>query len=153
MPTTEDHKAPEVYELSYLVLPSIPEDGLADVVNSIKGIIKKEGGKELDSEDPIHLDLAYTMSKTVSARKYVVNDAYLGWVKFEAEPSVAPLVKAGVEKLEEVLRHLLVKAPRETHFTFAAARQAQMDAEAAKRVEEQGGEPELPAETVVEVVE
>lgn len=145
MTTTEDQKDKEVYELGYLILPSIPEENLPDLVNTIKGIISKVGGTEVASEDPIHLDLAYTINKTISARKYVVNDAYLGWVKFECEPNCIAEVNDAVTKLDEVLRHLLVKVPRKTYFTFADAKrkeeervQALQDAKAAL---EAGPEP------------
>ncbi len=127
MSTTEDHKEEQVYELGYLVLPSIPEADLSAVVSNIQKIIKKEGAKELDSEAPELIDLAYTMSKVVGARKYLADEAYIGWVKFESEPEIAPKVKTAVEAMQEVLRLLLVKAPRETTFTFAAARAAQAE--------------------------
>ena len=112
----------QVYELGYLILPSVAEDQLPSVVNSIKEIIAKGEGKVFDGEDPFKYDLSYTMSKTVGSRRYVVSDAYIGWLKFEAEPEAAALVKAGVEKMEEILRFLLIKAPRESAFTFEKAK-------------------------------
>jgi len=136
MPITEDRKENQVYELGYLVLPSIPEDGLSDVVTRIKKVIKSAGASELDSEDPVHLDLAYTMSKVVSARKYIADEAYIGWIKFECEPVIAPTVKTEVDKFEEILRTLLIKAPKETTFTFAEARKAAMEAQAAQEESE-----------------
>jgi small subunit ribosomal protein S6 len=140
MTTTEDHKDKQVYELGYLILPSIAEDSLSDVVNAIKGIINKSGGEEVASEDPIKTDLAYEMSKTIGARKYVVNDAYIGWVKFECEPSCVPEIDSAVKLLDEVLRFLLIKTERETYFTFADARKREEEreqalAEAAKALE------------------
>ena len=131
MSTTEDHKEAQVYELGYLVLPSIAEENLADVVSTLQGIVKKSGGVEIASEDPLKFDLAYTMSKVVGARKYVVNEAYIGWMKFEVEPSVVDSIKSDVEKLDEILRCLLIKAPRESAFTFAAAQKAIEEAEKA----------------------
>jgi ribosomal protein S6 len=147
MSTTEDHKAIGVYELGYLVLPSVPEDNLAQVVSTIVSTIEKAGGKTLDSENPFIQPLAYSMSKTVGARKYVVDEAYIGWMKFEAEPSMIEAIKLGVEKMEEVLRTLLIKAPRETTFTFAQA-------EEARRMKEEAlsaPEVEVPAEAVAPV--
>lgn len=146
MSTTEDRKENTVYELGYLILPSIAEESLSDVVNTLKGIVKKVGGEEIASEDPLKFDLAYTMSKVVGARKYVVNDAWIGWVKFECEPSAIPEVNEAVMKLDEVLRFLIVKAPRETKFTFAEALRKLEEAEAAK------AEPEVPAEAAPEKV-
>lgn len=143
MSTTED-RLPEVYELGYLVLPSIPEDKLPDTVNSIKEIVKKAGGTEIDSESPIKQTLAYQMSKTVGASRYVVNDAYIGWIKFEIDGSKVETIREKVAKLDEILRSLVIKTTRETHFTFAQAL-------AAKNVEEVVGEVEVPALEEVEV--
>ncbi len=124
MSTTEDHKEAGVYELGYLVLPSVLADNIAQVVSTIVSTIEKAGGKTLDSESPFLEGLAYSMSKSVGARKYVVNEAYIGWMKFEAEPGMIEEIKLKVEKMEEILRVLLIKSPRETLFTFAQAEEA-----------------------------
>ncbi len=116
-----DKGVPTVYELGFLILPSIPEDKLTDVVTLLRKAINKEGGKEIDGEAPFKQPLAYSMSKTIGASRYVVSDAYLGWTKFEVEPKKISAIKDGVEKIGEVLRFLLIKAPRETTFTFAKA--------------------------------
>ena len=113
-----------VYELGFLVLPSIPEDKLSNVTDAVRKIISAAGGTEIDAEAPIKKTLAYSMSKTIGASRYVVSDAYLGWIKFEVDKAKVPIIKAGVEKMEEILRFLLIKAPRETTFTFAKARTA-----------------------------
>lgn len=113
-----------VYEIGYLILPSIPEDKLPFVTSAIRKVITTEGGTEIDAEEPFKEPLAYTMSKTIGASRYVLSDAYLGWIKFEADRAKAPVIKAGIEKIEEVLRLLLIKAPRETTFTLAKARMA-----------------------------
>ena len=113
-----------IYEIGYLILPSIPEDRLSDVVGAIGKVIAKEGGVEINAEAPFKWPLAYPMSKTIGASRYVLTDAYLGWIKFEVDRAKAPVIKAGVEKIEQVLRFLLVKAPRETTFTFAKAKAA-----------------------------
>ncbi len=138
MSTTEDHKERGIYELGYLVLPSVPADNVAQVVSTIVSTIESAGGKTLDSESPFLQGLAYSMSKTVGARKYVVDEAYIGWMKFEAEPSMVEAIKLGVEKMEEILRTLLIKAPRETAFTFAEAEEARRVIEEAPTLEEVG---------------
>src|SRR5690606_31057402 len=96
----------QVYELGYLLLPSIAEENLSAVVSKLKGAITSVGGVEIESEDPFKQDLAYAMTKVVGASRYVVNDAYIGWIKFEAEASKAPVVSESVAKMDEVLRAL-----------------------------------------------
>ena len=113
----------QVYELGYLVLPSISEDGLADITGKIKDLVAKEGGSIFAGEDPVKIDLAYTMVKTIGASRYVVNDAYIGWIKFESEPDTISAIRDDVKKMNEVLRSLVIKAPRESAFTFAQVRQ------------------------------
>ncbi len=120
-----------VYELGYLILPSVSEDKLPEVVNLIKEIFIKEGGKEIDGELPQNQPLAYSMSKTVGANRYVVTEAYLGWMKFEVEPAKILKIRANIEKIAEILRFILVKALRETTFTFAKARAVTEEAETA----------------------
>ena len=156
MTIAEDRKETQVYELGYLILPSIPEEGLSDVVARLKKIIKDNGGVEIGSEDPFKMDLTYTMSKVISSRKYVVKDAYIGWVKFDLEPEAAPIVNEAVKAVDEVLRFLLIKAPRATTFTFESARKALEEEEKAKHeAESEASEkaeaaPEASSETVVE---
>lgn len=125
MSTTEDHKEAQVYEVGYLVLPSIPEEKLPEVVSTIESAITKNGGKTLDGEAPFKRNLAYAISKTIGASKYVVNDAYVGWLKFETSPDKVEKIKSALEKVEQIIRFLLIKAPRESVFTFAKAREAQ----------------------------
>ena len=139
---------PTVYEIGYLILPSIPEDKLSHVTSSIRKVITKEGGTEIDAEEPFKESLAYPMSKTIGASRYVLSDAYLGWIKFEIDRTKVPAIKVGVEKIEEVLRLLLIKAPRKTTFTFAKARAAAEAAEA-KKEEKQEIAPSSATETVV----
>ena len=132
-----------VYELGYLILPSIPEDRLGDVVSLIRNVITAQEGIEIDAEAPIKQDLAYSMTKIIGASRYVVSDAYLGWIKFEVEPAKIGAIKDGVEKMGEVLRFLLIKAPRETTFTLAKA------AKAREVVEERPGPTTVPVEEAV----
>jgi len=127
----------QIYELGYLILPSIAEDALSSVIDKIRVLIHEAGGKEVDSEAPFKQSLAYSMSKTIGASRYVLTDAYLGWIKFETEPAKIATVKAGVEKIAEILRFLLIKAHRETTFTFAKAK-ALVEEEGSASIEDSG---------------
>ncbi|MDP2642117.1 MAG: 30S ribosomal protein S6 [bacterium] len=137
-----------VYELGFLVLPSIPEDKVSEVLDRIRKTVTEEGGVEIGAEAPFIYPLAYPISKTIGASRYVLTDAYLGWIKFEVERSKVKAIQAGVEKIEEIPRFLLIKAPRETVFTFAAARQAIEVME--EKEKEKDSEPSPAVEAVVE---
>lgn len=137
MSTTEDHKELEIYEIGYSILTSVPEEKLGDVVSKIKKAVTDVGGVLLDGEEPYLEKLAYSMSKTIGARKYVADEAYIGWQKFESAPENTPSIKESLDKIDELLRFLLIKAPRETTFTFETARKARAEKEAEEN------EPEL----------
>ena len=123
-----------IYEVGFLILPSIPEDKISKVTDAMRKVIIGQEGVEIAAEEPFLEPLAYPMSKTVGANRYLVSEAYIGWIKFEALSSAAQEIKAGLEKIDEVLRFLMIKAPRETYFTFAKAR-AVAEAENKKGVE------------------
>lgn len=129
----EEKAQKQAYELSYLLLSSIAEDKLGDTVGKLKAAVQKAGGEVFAEEAPVQIDLAYTMTKTVGASRYVVNEAYIGWVKFDLPDEARALagaehpveeVKNAVTRMDEVVRFLLIKAPRETFFTFAKAKEA-----------------------------
>ena len=143
MSTTENHETgvSKVYELSYLLLPSIPEENLPQVVIKLQETINKNGGEKLDGEDPFLHELSYEMTKVVGASRYVVKNAYIGWIKFElghdAESENHPmeLIKNEIELMPEVLRFLLVKAEKETRFTFESTRVKEEEQVEAEEVE------------------
>lgn len=150
MKTQTQGAGDSVYELCFLILPSIPEDNLSLVTAAIRGVVSKEGGMEIDAEESFKYPLAYEMSKTVGSSRYVVSEAYIGWIKFELEPSKIVAVKDGVDKINEVLRFLLTKAPRTTTFTFAKARARVLEREKEKeRVGEEEVSPSPTEEAVV----
>lgn len=151
MENQEIEKEPQVvYEIGYLILPSIPEDKLSVVTDAMRKVISQEGGVEIDSEAPFKESLAYTVSKTINASRYVLSDAYIGWIKFEADKSKAQAIKAGIEKIEEVIRFLMVKAPRETHFTFAKAKAAAEEKGKLAKETDEDNEASPDLESVVE---
>ncbi len=135
----------EVYELGYLVLPSIAEEALGEVEAKLEKLVSEAGGTKIAGESPRKIDLSYKMTKTVGASRYVVNDAYIGWMKFEAAPSAVPALKETFGRLDEIVRSLLIKAPRESEFTFAKAQAA---LEASQEPAEEA--PRTPTEAVVE---
>src|SRR3989344_4383901 len=148
----KDQAERDVYETYYLLLPSISEENHPSIVDTIKKAFSRAGGVEVDGETPFKHPLAYPMSKTVGARKYIVNEAYVGWVKFEIESSKILEVKVEIEKIPEVLRFLIVKAPRKTDFTFAKAKALIREKEEKEREKESEGRDVEPVEEIKEVV-
>ena len=115
-----------VYEVGYLLLPSIPEEKLPEEVTRLKTIIADLGGQVISEEDPKLRDLTYEMTKPIGTRNERFNEAYFGWVKFESEPNVAVELKAKFDLHDSLIRYLIVKTVREN--VLAAARREREEA-------------------------
>jgi len=108
-----------VYEVSYLLLPSLAVEQVPAKASSFKEMVSKAGGELISDEDAVLIDLAYPMTKVVSTVRHKVNKAYFGWIKFgiplesEADTKGIEAVKKGFDTDNDVLRHLIIKTVRE----------------------------------------
>ncbi len=110
--TTADSRL-KVYEVGYLLLPTIAEEHLAAEVQNIKAIIEKNDGVFITEDFPKLRPLAYTMRKTATGSNLKFSSAYFGWIKFEVNPSMIPTIQAGLEKNGNILRFMLIGTVRE----------------------------------------
>jgi ribosomal protein S6 len=102
-----------VYEVGYLMLPSIPEEKLPEEVTRLKTIITELGGSVISEEDPELRDLSFEMIKHIGTRNERFNNAYFGWIKFESDPNVAVDLKTKLDLHDSLIRFLIVKTVRE----------------------------------------
>lgn len=102
-----------IYEVGYLLLPSIPEEKVPEHVTAIKGVITQAGGTFISEEDPTSRRLAYEMVKRIGTKNERFRSAYFGWVKFEVNGEELPAVKEKLDSMESILRSLIVKTVRE----------------------------------------
>lgn len=103
----------KIYELGYILVSSLPDEKIAEEVESIKTLLAKNGAEVVSSEDPILIDLAYPMVKVVSAQRQKYSRGYFGWVKFEGEPEALSEIKKALDLSTTVLRYMIVKTIRE----------------------------------------
>lgn len=130
--------AGRVYEVGYLLVPSIPEDEVATIYGNFKELVSSLGGEFIMDEMPKMLDLAYTMQKVVANVRHKFNSAYFGWVKFEMSPDGVATLKKKLDNDTNILRYLIMKTVREN--TVAGKRLATRDF-TRKRKETKDGEP------------
>ena len=115
METTETNmdKRINVYEVGYLLLPTIPEEHLATEVQNIKSIIEKHEGSFITEDFPKLRPLAYTMKKSATGQNLRFTNAYFGWIKFEVSSGSIPAIQAALEKNENVLRSMVIGTVKE----------------------------------------
>lgn len=126
----ESKESHVVYEVGFLLLPTLPEEKMPEITANIKGIIEKKGGEIISEEAPKMRPLAYEMSKMIATKKQGFDHAYFGWVKFEINSAELAVVKKSIEAMEEVLRALFIKTIRES--TLMAAKVSDREAQKPK---------------------
>ena len=111
--TSESKDGLRVYELGYLLSPKVQDEALGTLESSLTKIITDRGGEIIAEGKPDPIDPAYTIEKTIDNKKERFEQAYFGWVKFALMPEKLAEIKELVEKMKEMLRHLLITTVRE----------------------------------------
>ena len=103
----------QVYEVGYLMVPSIAEENLGGEVTSFKDSLTDLGAVIISDEYPKMMELAYEMSRSIANKKQKFTYGYFGWVKFESTSEGAITIKDALDKNEKLIRYLLIKTVRE----------------------------------------
>ncbi len=103
-----------VYEVGYLMVPSIAEENLAEEVTKLKDIIKDSGATFISDENPKMIELAYEMSRSIENKKQYFSYGYFGWIKFETTTVDILKIKKILDGNEKLIRFLLINTVRES---------------------------------------
>ena len=106
-------KDASLYEISYLIVPSISAEEAEAVAAKITGLFTDAGGTLVSSESPKVRPLAYEVGKRSKGARTVFDTAYFGHAYFRlVEVDLAGLSKK-INALSEVLRSLLLAIPED----------------------------------------
>src|SRR3989338_4742757 len=109
-----------VYELGYLLAPTIKEEDVPVNYGNLKELISSFGGEIIADEMPKMMNLAYFMTKVVSNIRNKFNTTYFGWTKFIMEPEKVLELKKHLDLDSNFVRFLILKTVKEN--TIAAKR-------------------------------
>ncbi|OIO30418.1 hypothetical protein AUJ77_03145 [Candidatus Nomurabacteria bacterium CG1_02_43_90] len=135
----QEHTEPRIYELGYHLIPTLAEEQIPAASGAVRGMIERISKDIIAEELPVFIDLAYQIVKTVEHKNKRFDEAYFGWIKFEAEPKGIAELEEGLKKDNNVLRYLVVKTLRED--TFIAKKFASVKVK---------GQEELVTEEIIE---
>jgi ribosomal protein S6 len=100
-----------VYEVGFHVVPTVGDEGIAGVVDSLK---KALGAAEIISEKlPEKMRLAYTVERAETGKREKFDDAYFGFMKFATDREAIPAFETAIRANKNVLRYLLIETVRE----------------------------------------
>lgn len=111
----------KVYEIGYLIVPTVAEESVGAQVSNVKNAIESKGGVFISEDFPKMRTLAYTMSKKIGAELRKFDRAYFGWVKFEMNSEEVDSIKKVLDGNDEILRFLIIKTVRENTVIETAA--------------------------------
>lgn len=103
-----------IYEVGYLMVPTIAEENLGAEVTEFKDTLIEKGVSFISDEYPKMLELAYEMTRSIDNKKKRFSYGYFGWVKFECTAEQTKAIKEMLDKNEKLIRYLLIKTVRES---------------------------------------
>lgn len=112
--TSNEESSLSVYEVGYIMVPTIAEENLGGEVTSFKDTLSSMGATFISDEYPKMIELAYEMSRSIANKKQKFSYGYFGWVKFEANTEGAKAIKDMLDKNEKLVRYLFIKTVRES---------------------------------------
>ena len=113
-------KEAKVYELGYLLVPTLEGEKVPAVYGDLKELVGSVGAEIIADEMPRMINLAYSMSKVVTNIRNKFNTAYFGWVKFAVDSEKLLELKNRLDLDPNFIRFLILKTVREN--TIAAKR-------------------------------
>lgn len=113
-----------VYEVSYILVPTISEDSATAKAEAFKKSIADLDASFISEETPYMRDLAYEMVRVIKNANNRFDTGYFGWVKFEIDPKNLASFEKAIKLDEEVIRYLVVKADRDINVYTKKSMQA-----------------------------
>ncbi len=102
----------KLYELGYLLSPTIVEEDLSKECGKIKEALGTDAFVASELEPKIK-ELAYPMEKQISGKKNIFETGYFGSVYFQTESGNIESVKKSIDKNENIIRYLVIKRNKE----------------------------------------
>jgi ribosomal protein S6 len=102
-----------VYEVGYLLLPTIPGEEVPAVYGNLKELVSSLGGQAISDEMPRQIDLAYQMVKVIQNIRHRFDTAYFGWIKFSMDPEKVLELKKKLTLDPNIIRFLTLKTVKE----------------------------------------
>jgi len=120
MVKNEEKEGGKVYEIGYLLVPSLSHEEAAAEAAKLRDLVARHEGTVVTDDEPKLRDLAYSMAKVTGHKKEIFGNAYFGWVKFNLAAAALSVMRKELEKNDKLVRFLLIETVREN--TIASRR-------------------------------
>lgn len=103
----------KVYEVGYIVIPTVSPDHVSKEADAVRDVIVKNGGEVISEEAPKMRELAYEMLKVTGNARNKFDTGHFGWIKFYGTEEGVGEIKKALDVSEKVLRSLITKTVAE----------------------------------------
>lgn len=110
---TEESANSRVYEIGYLLVPTIGEVDVPVIYGNLKELVASFGGEIISDEMPKMIPLAYSMLKVVANVRNKFKTAYFGWIKFTMDSDKVLELKKKLDLDPNTIRFLILKTVKE----------------------------------------
>lgn len=108
---TLKEKGNPVYEVGFHIIPTVGEEGVGAVVESVRSIL---GDAEIINEGfPHKITLAYQVERATQGKREKYTESYFGHIKFAATREALPAIHAALSASQPILRFLIIETVRE----------------------------------------
>lgn len=102
-----------IYEVGYVITPSVKEENIEKIIASVRSEIEKAGGSFIAEGAPSLTRLAYTMSTKEGGKRIDHDKGYFGWIKFEASVATAQALEGSLKGNSDIMRCMIFRTVRE----------------------------------------
>jgi ribosomal protein S6 len=108
MANTETNENNNIYEVGYLLAPTIPEDQVMAIESDMHEQITDTGGDIVAFQSPEMRELSYEIEIKDEGDKRQYTRGQFGWVQFKIKTADIDSVEKIFITSDDVIRHLLV---------------------------------------------
>ncbi|HVM73310.1 MAG TPA: 30S ribosomal protein S6 [Candidatus Paceibacterota bacterium] len=102
-----------IYEVGYHIIPTVKEEDIEAIVNSIRTVIERAGGSFITEGAPVSMKLSYAMTAREGDKNVEYDRGYFGWIKFESSIEAAESLNQMLTSDRTILRHIIFRTVRE----------------------------------------
>ncbi len=110
---TAEEGLSRIYEVGYVIVPSVAEGDVEKAVGAIRAPIEQAGGSFIAEGAPSLIRLAYDMTAREGDKNVVYDRGYFGWLKFEGTTETAHALESTLAADATILRHIIFRTVRE----------------------------------------
>ncbi len=149
MEINETAGSARIYEVGFLVNPTLTPDAAQAVRGQIEEMVTKAGGSVIDGENPRMRRLSYAIFGFINGAKHAFTEAYFGWTKFELPVEALDDLNASLKKKEEIIRFLTINTVREKTYAPTSVPEEEIQSDSEDAALDMGDAPEAPVEAEV----